>query len=108
MLLRNAGVIAIHPITRAARLHQIHPSKTSALRSAIWLVKQELEASPFRSIILPRLYIGDDDELEHELRRIHKEIVTRADIDPKNQYLPHIYSVITSPYINEMEHLRGT
>ena len=103
MLLRNAGVIAIHPITRAARLHQIHPSKTSALRSAIWLSKQELEASPFRSIILLRVYIGDDDELEHELRRIHKQIVMRADIDPKNKYLPHIYSVITSPYINEKE-----
>lgn len=103
MILRNAGVIAIHPITRAARLHQIHSSKTSALRSAIWLAKQELEASSFRSIILPRLYIGDDDELEHELRCIRNQIVMRADIDPKNKYLPHIYSVITSPYINEIE-----
>ena len=104
MLLRNAGVIAIHPVTRAARLHQIHPSKTSALRSAIWLTKQELEASPFRSIILPRLYIGDNDELEHELFRIRKQIVMRADIDPKNRYLPYIFSVISSPYINELEH----
>ena len=103
MLLRNAGVIAIHPITRAARLHQIHPSKTSALRSAIWLTKQELEVSSFRSIILPRVYIGDNDELEHELRRIRKQIVTRADMDPKNEFLPNIYSVVTSPYINELE-----
>lgn len=104
MLLRNAGVIAIHPITRAARLHQIHPSKTSALRSAIWLTKQDLEVSALRGIIVPRLYTDDNDELEHELRRIRKQIVTRADMDPKNEFLPNIYSVVTSPYINELEH----
>jgi len=104
MLLRNAGVITIHPITRVARLHQIHPSKTSALRSAIWLTKQELEVSSLHSIIMPRVYIGDNDELEHELSRIRRQIVTRADIDPKNKYLPCIFSVVTSPYINELEH----
>ena len=103
MILRNAGVLVIHPITRAARLHQMHSSKSSALRSAIWLVKQELETSSLRGIIVPRLYIGDADELEYELLRIRKQIVTYADMDAKNEFLPHIYSVITSPYINEVE-----
>lgn len=103
MILRNAGVIVIHPITRTARLHQIHPSKSSALRSAIWLAKQELEVSSLRGIIVPRLYVGDDDELEYEILRLRAQIVARADKNATDEYLPHIYSVIMSPYINELE-----
>lgn len=102
MFLRSAGLVTIHPITRIARLHNIYPSKTLALQTAILLAKQDIELSALRGIVIPRLYVGDSDEIEYELRRIRKHIVAYADMDKTNEYMPHLYSVIISPYLNEL------
>ena len=102
MTLRYAGIIIIHPYTRAAHLHCIYSSKHVALQNAIWLFKQDIEKSSLRHMIVPRLYVGDNDEIESELKRLRFQVARAADNFPKPQIIPHIYSVISHPELDEL------
>jgi len=102
MSLRYAGVIVIHPYTRAAHLHCIYSSKQAALQNAIWLFKQDIERSSLRDKIVPQLYVGDNDEIESELKRLRFQVTRAADNFPKSRFMPNIYSVVTHSELNEL------
>jgi hypothetical protein len=98
----RAGIVTIHPITRSAVLRALYPSQTLALQNAIWCAKQDIDRSDLRHLLRVRLYVGDDDEIQQELRRLRLMIAHHVDTVHHAGMIPNIYTVITSPYINEL------